>query len=163
MLVGVLSDVHDHLENLQRALEEFRRRGIRTLVFCGDFCSPVPARTLATYPGEVHCVFGNGDGDRYRIQTYALTRAPNLKVHGEYAELDLGGARIAVTHYPLYGRALAMTGEYRAVFSGHTHEQHEERFGDCAWVNPGDVMGLEGAPSCAVYDTDQGTVEFVSL
>ena len=63
MLVGVLSDIHDNLENLDKALAVFKERGIKQVVFCGDFCSPIPSRVLGEYDGEVHCVFGNGDGD----------------------------------------------------------------------------------------------------
>ena len=67
MLVGVFSDVHDHLSNLERALGAFQDRGIEVLVFCGDFCSPIPSRVMGAYPGTVHCIFGNGDGDRFQI------------------------------------------------------------------------------------------------
>lgn len=163
MLVGVFSDVHDQLDNLKKALDLFRARGAGTLIFCGDFCSPIPARVMGGFAGEVHCVFGNGDGDPLTISKIAAGDAPNLKLHGPHAELELDGAKIAVTHYPLYGRALARTGDYRAVFSGHTHEVHEERFGDCLWLNPGEIMGWRGAPTCALYDTRTGAAGIVRL
>jgi uncharacterized protein len=162
MLIGILSDIHDNLPNLENALAEFSRRQISTLIFCGDFCSPIPARVLGAFPGEVHCVFGNGDGDPLTISRIAAERT-NLKVHGPHAELELGSAKIAVTHYPLYGRALARTGDYDAVFSGHTHEVHEERFGSCLWLNPGEIMGWKGRATCAVYDTESGSAEILAL
>ena len=46
MLIGVFSDVHDQLDHLDRALESFARMGADTLLFCGDFCSPIPARVI---------------------------------------------------------------------------------------------------------------------
>jgi len=162
MLVGVFSDVHDHLANLEKALSSFGERGIDTLIFCGDFCSPIPARRMAAFQGVVHCVFGNGDGDPFTISQIAKANE-NLVVHGPHAELELGGVRIALTHYPLYGQALARTGDYRAVFSGHTHERHEERFGHCLWLNPGEILGWKGPPTCAVYDTASGGAETVLL
>lgn len=97
MLIGILSDIHDNLQNLEKALAEFSRRRITTLIFCGDFCSPIPARVLGAFSGEVHCVFGNGDP--LTISRIAAERT-NLKLHGPHAELQLGSARIAVTHYP---------------------------------------------------------------
>ena len=163
MLVGVLSDVHDNLDRLDAALSLFRERRIDTLLFLGDFCSPIPSRVLGTYPGIVHCVFGNGDGDRFAIRGAAEPGSSALRLHGEWAELDIGGRRVALTHYPLYGRALARTGDYDAVFSGHTHERHLERFGSTLWVNPGEVLGWKGAPSVAVWDTDAHRVEFLEL
>lgn len=164
MRVGVLSDIHDNLGALERALDVFRSDGVRTLLFCGDFCSPIPARTLGAWEGEAHCVFGNGDGDRYRILDAARDgSAPALRLHGEHAELDVGGRRVALTHFPLYGRALARTGDYDAVFSGHTHEAHEERFGDCLWVNPGEVLGWKGPPTVFVWDTDTNAGSVVGV
>ncbi len=79
------------------------------------------------------------------------------------ALLEFDGVKIAVTHYPLYAQALARTGDYQAVFSGHTHQLHEERFGACLWVNPGEVLGWQGNPTCAIYDTATNSAEIISL
>jgi putative phosphoesterase len=164
MLIGVFSDVHDNLENLRRALALFNERGVAALIFCGDFCSPIPSREMGGgFAGDIHVVFGNGDGDRFAISNVAKTQFPNLKLHGEHAELELGGRKIAVTHYPFYAKALARTGDYDAVFSGHTHQRHEERFGDCLWVNPGEVLGWQGPPTCAIYNTATNAVESITI
>lgn len=164
MLVGILSDIHDQLENLDRALERFDWEGIETVLFCGDFCSPIPARVLGAFTGIVHCVFGNGDGDRFRILEAVETgRAPALRLHGEHAELDLDSRRVALTHFPLYGQALARTGDYDAVFSGHTHERGEQRFGDALWVNPGEVHGWKGPPTVFLWDTETNGGRFVEV
>ncbi len=164
MRIGVFSDVHDNLANLRQALKIFKEQGVAALIFCGDFCSPIPARVMAgEFGGDIHCVFGNGDGDRFAISNAAHGQYPNLKLHGEYAELELDGAKIAVTHYPFYAQALARTGDYQAVFSGHTHEQHQERIGDCLWLNPGEVLGWKERPTCAVYDTAARSVTIFEL
>ena len=162
MLVGVLSDIHDRLDHLERALRLFESREVGTLFFLGDFCSPIPSRILAQYPGTVHAVFGNGDGDRFAIADVAA-RSDALVLHGEWAELEVDGHRVALTHYPIYGQALARTGDYDAVFSGHTHERHEQAFGRTLWVNPGEVLGWKGAPSCAIWHSRANRVEFVQL
>lgn len=154
MLIGVLSDIHDQLQNLDRALDLLSREGVETVLFCGDFCSPIPARALGRYDRVVHAVFGNGDGDRYRIlQAAGTDDAPALRLHGEHAELELADRKVALTHFPLYGRALARTGDYDAVFSGHTHETHEQRFGDALWVNPGEILGWKGPPTLFLWNS----------
>jgi putative phosphoesterase len=163
MLIGVLSDIHDHLDNLRKALNVFKARGAQAIIFCGDFCSPIPSRVMAgDFSGEVYGVFGNGDGDRFLMLQNAA-HYPNLKLLGEHAELEFDGVKVAVTHYPFYAQALARTGDYQAVFSGHTHQAREERFGRCLWVNPGEIMGWKSQPSCAIYDTATNTVELVTL
>ena len=163
MLIGVFSDVHDNLGNLRGVLGKFRDARLENLLFLGDFCSPIPARIMGEYAGSVHCVFGNGDGDRFAILKSATSADSSLVLHGESAELDIGDRRIALTHYPLYGQALARTGDYSAVFSGHTHEASEERFDDSLWLNPGDILGLKGPPSYAIYDTDTNSATIHQL
>jgi len=164
MLLGIFSDVHDNLENLRKALLIFQEQGVEDLIFCGDFCSPIPSRVMGgEFAGDIHVVFGNGDGDRFQIFNVANSHYPNLKLHGEYAELEFDGAKIAVTHYPFYAKALARTGDYQAVFSGHTHVQHTEKIGDCLWVNPGEILGWQGQASCAIYNTETNSVEIVYL
>lgn len=164
MLIGVFSDVHDNLANLRKAIAAFTERGAEALIFCGDFCSPIPSRVMAAeFEGDVHCVFGNGDGDRFAILTVAHTQYENLKLHGEYAELEFDGRKLAVTHYPFYAKALAHTGDYDAVFSGHTHEPHTETIGECLWVNPGEILGWKDRASCALYDTATNSITRIML
>ncbi|MEM9552779.1 MAG: metallophosphoesterase [Acidobacteriota bacterium] len=164
MKLGVFSDIHDQLDHLDRLLRVLGdEHGIDVALFLGDFCSPIPARRLSAFAGTVHCVFGNGDGDRFAMHKIALQPESALRLHGEHAELELGGRRLALTHYPLYGRALARTGDYDAVFSGHTHQRHQERFGDSLWLNPGEILGAMGPPSYAVYDCTRGEAEVLDL
>lgn len=164
MLIGIFSDVHDNLANLRKLLSFFKEKGINTLIFCGDFCSPIPARVMGTeFEGEIHCVFGNGDADRFTISKFSYTEFKNLKLYGEHAELDFEGTKIAVTHYPLYGKALAFTGNYDAVFSGHTHEKSSEKINDCIWVNPGEIMAWKGVATCYVYDSTKKEGDFFEI
>ncbi len=163
MLIGVFSDIHDNIPNLKKTLALFKERDASTLIFCGDFCSPIPSREMGSFEGEIHCVFGNGDGDRFAISQLASSTSRNLTLHGESAELSLDGVAIAVTHYPFYAKALARTGDYQAVFSGHTHVRSEERIGECLWLNPGEVMGWKGEATCAVYDSATNSAEIIHL
>lgn len=163
MLIGVISDIHDNVLNLERILAIFKDKGVDQVIFCGDFCSPVPAKKMGESGLTFHCVFGNGDGDRFTIQKFATTDFPNLKLYGEYAELQIDGKSICVTHYPLYGQALARTGDYDAVFVGHTHQASEDMVGKTLYVNPGDIMGLFGEPSYGLYDTSTNQIEIVKL
>jgi putative phosphoesterase len=163
MRIGVLSDVHDALFHLEDALRGLREREVGMLFFLGDFCSPIPSRTLSEYPGTVHCVFGNGDGDRFAISKVAREEGSALVLHGEWAELQVDGRRVALTHFPFYARALARSGDYDAVFNGHTHERHEERVGRTLWVNPGEILGWKGPPTWAVWETSDNSVSFHGL
>lgn len=160
MLVAVLSDSHDHIGNLRRALVLATERGAAALLHCGDLVAPFMLRELAAFPGPVHLAFGNNDGDVLLLSQVA-SGLPNVSLHGPVGQLELAGARLAFTHTPEVARVLAASGVFAAVFFGHTHAAHTERLHECLLLNPGDVMGKDGAPSFALYDTDTRSAERV--
>jgi len=157
MLIAVLSDCHDHIENLEKVLAKLTE--VDAVLFCGDFCAPFTLKMLADgFHRPIHAVFGNNDGDVMLMLTVAK-QAGNVTFHKPIAQLELGGKRIAVTHYPEIGEALALSGKYDAVFSGHNHTADVQRVGTTLWGNPGEVMGRFGQPSFGLYDTDTGQFE----
>lgn len=164
MLIGVCSDIHDNLAGLKTMLSLYKERNVETIIFCGDFCSPIPARLMGSlFDGKIHCVFGNGDGDKFALLNIANSQFENLIFHGEYAVLDFDGVTIAVTHYPFYAEALAKTGDYNAVFYGHNHVASVKKINGCLWLNPGEVLGFKGDCTCAIYNTESNTAEIISI
>ena len=83
----------------------------------------------------------------------------HVALHGHFAEVEVGGRRVAVTHYPQVGLALAKSGMYDLVCYGHSHEAAITREGASLAVNPGEVMGRFGISTYAVYDTETGEAE----
>ena len=79
-----------------------------------------------------------------------------MTLHGEFAELELGGRVIAATHYPAIAAGLAASDRYDLVCFGHSHRVTEERVGDTLLINPGEVMGRFGRSTYVLYDTDTG-------
>ncbi len=163
MLIAVASDIHDNIWNLDRVLADIRARKAEALLFLGDFCAPFTLAQMAEgFTGPVHAVFGNNDGDPFLLATVARKHA-HVTLHGQLAELDLGGRRIALNHYPQIAIRLAESGAYAAVFSGHDHKSMVQTMGKTVWANPGEVMGRFGPPSYGVYDTGTGGFEHVRL
>ena len=157
MLVAVLSDCHDRLENLEKVLGQIEKAEVA--LFCGDYCAPFTLTMLAEgFPGPVHSVFGNNDGDAFLLLRIAK-QAGNVTFHQPMASLELDGRRIAVVHYPEFGEALALSGKYDAVFSGHNHTAEVRTLGSTLWANPGEVMGRFGKPSFGIYDTSTNAFE----
>jgi putative phosphoesterase len=153
MRIAILSDVHDNIWKLETLLAELEADA---LVFCGDFCAPFTLAQIAEgFTGPIHVVFGNNDGDQFLLSRVA-GRFPHVALHGEFAELEFDGRRLAVTHYPAIGRAIAQGGIYDLVCHGHSHEQSVEQVGRTLRVNPGEVMGRLGPSTYALYDTTSG-------
>ncbi len=163
MKVAVISDIHDNIWALDRALTDIRRREADALVVCGDLCAPFSLKAIAEgFPGPVHAVFGNNDGDQMLL-TRLADGTENVTLHGVFGEFQVDGTPLAVTHYPELGRRLAACGGFRAVFYGHSHRPEVARNGDCLAMNPGELMGRFGTSSYGLYDTDTGTAEIIEL
>ncbi len=157
MKITILSDSHDNIWNLEKALK--RLGGAEKLIFLGDFCAPFSLKQIAdAFAGEIHCVPGNNDGDMFLLMKIAAA-AGNVTFYNPVGTLDAGGRRIAFAHYPEIAAGLAATGKYDAVFSGHTHVFMERHIGETVWVNPGEIMGRFGEPSFVIYDTASGAIE----
>jgi len=161
MLIAVLSDIHDHLENLEKALAGIQRA--EAVLYCGDYCAPFTLKMLAEgVKAPVHSVFGNNDGDVYLLLQIAK-QVGNVTFHQPVAKLELGGKRIAVAHYPELGEALALSGKFDAVFSGHNHVAHVRMLGTTLWGNPGEVMGRFGKASFGLYNTNTNGFEICEI
>jgi putative phosphoesterase len=161
MKIAILSDIHDNiwiLETLLNGLEA------DALIFCGDFCAPFTLAQIGKgFEGPIHVVFGNNDGDQLLMSRVA-SRFEHVTLHGQFADLEFDGRRVAVTHYPEIGRPLAQGGVYDLVCNGHSHERGVDETGKTLLVNPGEVMGRFGLSTYAVYDTvsDQATMVTVT-
>lgn len=154
MRIAVLSDIHDHQRQLATALA--RCDDAETLICCGDLCSPFIVTQLAEgFTGPIHIVFGNNDGDLFRIGEHAR-RFPHVTLHGEFAQIDLGGQRVAVQHFPEIARAVAASGLYDVVCYGHDHRYAVDRVGNTLAINPGAIMGGAVPSTFVVYDTSTG-------
>ncbi|MBN1164369.1 MAG: YfcE family phosphodiesterase [Candidatus Krumholzibacteriota bacterium] len=162
MKIVVMSDSHDHLENVENAISQAGTLGTDVLLHCGDLCSPFVIDRLAGFPGQVHIVFGNNDGDRYTIARIA-GKYSHLSIHGEFGVLDTEDGDIAFTHQPGFARGLASTGTYTAVFYGHTHIRKSERIKHTWLVNPGELMGLREAPGFLLFDLKKGSAEHFAV
>jgi putative phosphoesterase len=159
--IAICSDIHDNIWKLERALPGMSQAD--ALIFCGDFCAPFTLTQLALgFKGPVHAVLGNNDGDQ-RLLLQMAERAGNVALHGQIAEIQLGGARIAVNHYPEIAHGLASSGLYDIVCYGHNHTLNQETFGKTLLLNPGEIMGRFGRSTYMVLDTASQGVSVVEV
>lgn len=164
MKIAILSDIHDQCENLRKALERCHIENADVLLCCGDLCAPFVIEDLGSgFAGPIHIVFGNNDADTFRITKNAL-KYPHITLHGEYAELELGGQKIALNHYDNIGRALTKGGTFDVVCFGHNHSLETKLEGNTWLINPGEIYGgRSGKATFVFYDTDTRSVEIVDL
>jgi putative phosphoesterase len=166
MRLAILSDIHDNVWKLAGALD--RARGADAMICCGDLGSPFIVHQLGRgFAGPIHVIFGNNDGDLFRIAANAA-RYPHIKIHGEMLRGEFAAKRIAANHYDNIARAIAASGEYDVVCYGHNHVYDVSRVGRTLAINPGAIMGATFAadgsrtdvPSTfVIYDTESDTAQ----
>ena len=163
MKIAIISDSHDNLPNIYKALDYIKKQGITTLIHCGDVCAPSVMREIAQkFGGQMHLVFGNVDGDQKKMKELAESLS-NLTIHGEQGELEIGGKKIGWVHYPREAEEMAQSGQYDAVFYGHDHKAWEKKIGNCMLRNPGTLAGLFAKATFAIYDTDSNSAQLILL
>jgi len=153
MKVGIISDIHDNLDNLRKALKMLQQTDV--LICCGDLCSPFIVDELGKgyTRGNIHIVFGNNDGDHFRITTKAIGYE-HIHLHGEFCELELDGKHFAINHFDNIGRALAKSDVYAVVCFGHNHQFEISLDSQTLVINPGEIFGgLTGKATYVIYDT----------
>lgn len=151
MRIGVVSDSHDDSRRLAAAVELARDWGAQAILHCGDIIGPNTLRAALRAGLPMHVVHGNNLGDVVVLARLAAESEGRLVYHGSDAAIALGARRLFIIHYPHLARGMAATGDYDAVFCGHSHvaaieRQPNVRGGHTWLINPGTVAGI-GAPA----------------
>lgn len=161
MLIGLISDTHDHVPHIEKAVTLFKDREVELVLHAGDYCSPF---TIPPFEGlNLNGVFGNNDGDKYLLMT--KFQAIGAELHGSFMEVEAAGKKIAVYHgtdQPITD-ALHQSGMYDVVVSGHTHETVNKQIGKTLAINPGTANGFGEQATIAFLDAETLEVEFVQL
>jgi putative phosphoesterase len=157
MLFGVVSDSHDRLPAIDRALALFRERGVEAVVHPGDIISPFAAKRLLAWAGPLHVVYGNNDGERAGLKELL----PQI-LDGPLF-VDLGGRRVLVHHFVDWCKPRDIEAA-DIVVTGHSHEVVNQLDGGKLLLNPGESCGwVTGRCTVAIVDTGGPSAEICEL
>jgi len=174
MQIAVLSDIHDNIWNLEKVINQIKNH-VGAVIFCGDFCAPFVASYFANLGTSVYASLGNNDQDQLGILKWGGKTFHLTALWEEYGKAKFDGKKIAFCHYPKLGELLAKTGEFDAVFYGHTHQTKNEKYTKTLLLNPGAVCGINprailgignekpGIPSYGLYDTKTNSAKIIQI
>lgn len=158
MKIGVVSDTHDNLDSVRKAISIFEDEEVQKVVHCGDVISPFTAE-LFDREFDFHAVRGNNDGEwdlKEKVKEFG-------DFYNNVAELEFGGRNIAAYHgtEEQIVEALARM-DYDYVLRGHTHKRKKERHGETLEINPGgiELPDQDEGFSVAIIDLNKGDVDF---
>jgi len=159
LLIGVLSDSHDHLQNLKKALEVLQEEGVELIIHAGDYVAPFSVALLAQLSLPWCGVRGNNDGE-----ILGIFERSSGKISSSHLKIEEKGYRIWVAHYPQPAEVAFASGNFDLVVYGHTHQATVKENQGKLLVNPGEVCGLlSGKPTVAVCDLSKGVAKLIEI
>jgi len=152
MLIGIMSDSHDHLEAIRLAVDLFNQNKVDLVIHAGDLISPFTALEFKRLNMAFEAIYGNNDGEREGLKT-AYKDLCNL---GDFKEINADGRKIAVIHgaNQKLVDALAGGGNYDILIRGHNH-QMDVSCDKTMIINPGETCGyLSGKKTVVLLTTE---------
>jgi putative phosphoesterase len=165
MLIGLISDTHDNLPQIEKAVNHLNNAKVQLVLHAGDYCAPFTLAKLKALNCKLIGVFGNNDGD-HELLKKRFSETQNCEAHGRFAQVNAGGYKIALLHgdEPELLFALIGSQSFNAVVHGHSHNKGVEQRGNTLIINPGELCGyLTGKSTLGLLDTEKNEVEIVEL
>jgi putative phosphoesterase len=165
MLIGVISDTHDNLPLVEKAIKRLNDEKVSLVLHAGDFVAPFVIPKFKTLNAKLIGVFGNNDGD-HELLKKRFSETENSEIRGRFAEIDADGFKIALLHGDETEllEALINCECFNAIIHGHAHTTGVRKKGKTLIVNPGEVCGyLSGKSTMALLDTIRREARIVEL
>ncbi len=163
MRIGIFADVHDHLDNLRRAVHLFNERNCDTVLFAGDLVSTFAVPPLRKLNCPLIGCFGDNEGNKPGLLA-------GISIVGKLEEPPVlwcspDGVRFVIVHMERQLRELADEASFDVAICGHTHKPRfsKDHLGRL-FLNPGEVSGWTfRKPSVALFETQSRQHELILL
>ncbi|MFH0869908.1 MAG: metallophosphoesterase [archaeon] len=133
-MIGIISDTHDNVTNVKKAVEIFKKNNVEFVIHAGDVISPA---TVMYFAGlKMKFIFGNCDGDRHGLDERAMEIGGEH--YGRVMELEYKGKTIGVIHGDnslMYQKMLQKGYDY--LIHGDTHKPEDRRVNRTRVLCPG--------------------------
>ena len=159
MLIGLMSDTHDHQDYTRKAIDLFNKREVQYVIHAGDYTSPFTLKLFKELNCKYVGIFGNNDGDKLLL----LERSDGNIFYQPYL-FTLHERKIVVVHEHHLVDALADSGHFDLIVYGHTHEPVVKKVNNTLVVNPGEAGSwLYGKATVAIADLEEMEAEVIGL
>lgn len=160
MLIGILSDSHDNVPYLDKAVEIFNKRQVGLVLHAGDFVSAFTSKPFFNLKCKFAGVFGNNDGDKLFLKDSFKGIG---KIYDDIYEDTIDSKRIIMFHRNALVKEFTKSEKHDIVIYGHTHRV-DLREGKPLIINPGECGGwLTGKSTIVILDTENMKAEIIEL
>ena len=141
MILGVVSDTHNHVSNVEKIIDIFNERDVDKVIHTGDITK---ANTLNRF-SRLECpfigVYGNNDLEEIGLDEIAKKNGFNFQLPP--LKLTISNKKIVIFHEPdEIGFVIEKDPSIDIVIHGHTHRYRNERIGKVRVFNPGECAGM---------------------
>jgi hypothetical protein len=165
MLIGLISDTHDNLPAVERAVKLLNESKVTLVLHAGDFVAPFVIPKFNQLNCRLIGVFGNNDGDHDLLRK-RFGETSNCEVRGRFAEVIAEGFKIALLHGDEVELLNSLIGCncYDAIVHGHAHTTGVQVKGKTLVINPGEVCGyLTDKSTLALLDTEKREARIIDI
>jgi putative phosphoesterase len=165
MLIGAISDTHDNLPLVEKAVKYLNDQKVGLVLHAGDYIAGFVIPKFKQLNCKLIGVFGNNDGD-HELLKKRFSETTNCTIHDHFAAIEVEGYRIALLHGEETEllNAIIDSGYFNAVIHGHSHNKSIEKKGKTLAINPGELCGyLTGKPTIAILDTAKNEARIIEL
>ncbi len=149
-MIGMMSDSHDNVTMIRRAVAVFNDAHCDLVLHAGDIVAPFAIKELAGLNCRVRAVYGNVDGEK---QGLMMAVQPFGEIREAPFVFSYAGREILLCHIDLPVKKYMAAGEYDIIIFGHTHKPEIRKEGKTLAVNPGETGGwLTGKSTVALLD-----------
>lgn len=161
MKIGIISDTHDNLPQIKKAVKIFNQERVELVLHAGDFTSPFTSREFKNLNCPLKGIFGNNDGDKLLLQKYFIEIG---KISSETYLTKLNQISLIMLHKDELVDSLAESQKYDLIIYGHTHRTDIHKIGKTFIINPGECGGwLTGKSTIALLDLETLEAKIVEL
>jgi hypothetical protein len=152
MLVGVVSDTHNNIKNIENIINIFNKEEVSLVIHTGDISKAETLRLFSGLDCPMTGVFGNND--RIEEGLKEACHECNFNFQEPPLSLSLEGKKIAVFHEPeLVDGYIKKHKDVQLIIHGHTHRYREETLNNIIFFNPGESAGsLKGKNALGIID-----------
>lgn len=133
--IGLISDTHDNVNNVLKAVDVFNELDLSFIIHCGDIVAPATIKFFKCQ--EIRFIRGNCDGDIENIKKIA--ESLGHRFIGDNLILGVFDKKLVAYHGTDKKRleGLIKSQKYDYVLHGHTHKKRDEMIGKTRVINPG--------------------------
>ncbi len=153
MLIGVVSDTHNNIRNIEKIVSLFNEKEISLVVHTGDIASAKSLEKFSCLNGKLIGVFGNNDRNETGFEE--VSKKYSFDFGQPPRCIKVLDKNIAIFHEPeKIEDYLVENSNIDIILHGHTHRYRNELYNEKLIFNPGESAGFfKGKNAIGIVDT----------